>query len=369
MKVKKVGCCAETPLDVPIAGVFANQLNHQQAEPKGAWITVNRACNFRCQWCYAQGTNYDASQSMTFELAEHLLTLILSLGIRSVTIIGGEPTLWAPLLDFNKLCDSKKVRTTLVTNAMRFGDDAFWEKYRVAQNSKVGISVKAFDNESLRRVADVRSFEISKKGIERGVATFKCGVSTVYNTTCADSLIDIAKFAMDCGAQHLSISPCTPSFCGDKVDGTYVVHPRTVAQNVLEMYPKLNEVTNGQVLFSMKLPLCLWPKEFIENLAKKNQISTVCQLQHRTGLIFDVDGKLAICNSLFDYAIGKFGEEFIDKESLLSLMNKPATVGLYDKLTSYPSTKCISCEKYDLCAGGCPLFWSLYHPQEIIPGW
>lgn len=369
MGIKKTRCCTQTPLTVSKVGMPTSKAGHQQIEPKGAWITVNRACNFRCQWCYAQGTNYDASQSMPFELAESLLTLILSLGIRSVTIIGGEPTLWSPLLDFNKLCNLKKVRTTLVTNAMRFGDDAFWEKYQMAQNSKVGISVKAFDDESLKRVASVSSFGLSKRGLERGIATFKCGVSTVYNTTCADSLIDIAKFFMDCGAKFLSISPCTPSFCGDNVDDTYVIHPRTVAQKVLEMYPKLDEVTNRQVLFSMKLPLCLWPKEFIEELAKKGQISTVCQLQHRTGLIFDVDGKLAICNSLFDYTIGKFGEEFIDKETLLSLMNKPTTVGLYDKLTSYPSTKCIGCERYDLCAGGCPLFWSLYHPQEIIPGW
>lgn len=369
METKKVGCCARAPLAVSEADAFANQGDHQQIVPRGAWITVNRACNFRCQWCYAQGTSYDASQSMTFELAEQLLTLILSLGIRSVTIIGGEPTLWTPLLDFNKLCNSKKMKTTLVTNAMKFGDDAFWEKYQTAQNSKVGISVKAFDDESLKRVASVSSFGLSKRGLERGITAFRCGVSTVYNTTCTDSLIDIAKFSMDCGAKSLSISPCTPSFYEGNVDGTYVVHPRTVAQNVLEMYPKLDEVTNGQVLFSMKLPLCLWPKDFIEELVRKEQISTVCQLQHRTGLIFDVDGKLAICNSLFDYPIGKFGEEFIDKETLLSLMNRPTTVGLYDKFTSYPSTKCIDCEKYDLCAGGCPLFWSLYHPQEIIPGW
>lgn len=369
MKTKKVGCCGQASLVASEAKASSGHVNLQQIEPKGAWITVNRACNFRCQWCYAQGTDYDASKSMTFKLAEQLLELIISLGIRSVTIIGGEPTLWEPLLDFNKLCNSKKVRTTLVTNAMRFGNDVFWEKYQTAQNSKVGISIKAFDRESLKSVAGVSSFNLSKKGIKRGVATFKCGVSTVYNTTCTDSLTDIAKFAMDCGAKFLSVSPCTPSFCGENVDDTYVIHPRTVAQNVLEMYPRLDEVTNGQVLFSMKLPLCLWPKEFIENLAKKEQISTVCQLQHRAGLIFDVDGKLAICNSLFDYTIGKFGEEFIDKESILALMNKPTTVGLYDKLTSYPSTKCIGCEKYDLCAGGCPLFWSLYHPQELIPGW
>lgn len=177
MKNKKAECCNQSPLmESTEVGVSANNEEHQQIEPKSAWITVNRACNFRCQWCYAQGTDYDVEKSMTLELAEQLLNLIISLGIRSVTIIGGEPTLWNPLLDFNKLCNSKKVRTTLVTNAMRFGDDTFWEKYQLAQNSRVGISVKAFDDESLKRVASVNSFKLSKKGLERGITAFKCGV-------------------------------------------------------------------------------------------------------------------------------------------------------------------------------------------------
>jgi radical SAM protein with 4Fe4S-binding SPASM domain len=340
-----------------------------QIRPTGAWFTVNRACNFRCLGCYAKGTGYSSSKDMSLELAEKLLTLLASLEIRNVIVIGGEPTLWKDLFRFNELCSRQKVKTTLVTNAMKFGVDAFWEQYQISPNTKVGISVKAFDEESLRQVAEVNSFETTKKGIERGVRLFKCGVSTFYNAVSSDKLIDIAQFAMDCGARSLSISPCSPAFCDGKSDSTYVLHPSVVVQNFLGMYPRLDEITKGKLRFSLKLALCIWPKNFIEMLVKKNQINTVCQMHKRIGLIFDVDGKLAICNSLFDYAIGKFGEDFSDKESLLNLLNSPQVIGLYNKLTSYPSTKCVGCEKYDVCAGGCPLFWSLYNPQELIPGW
>ncbi len=338
-------------------------------QPGCAWITVNRACNFRCSWCYAQGTGYNPSQSMTLDLAKALVSLLESLGIRDVTVIGGEPTLWKHLIEFNAFCAGRGIKTGLVTNAMRFGVDSFWERYVKAPNNHAGVSVKAFDEKSLRVVAGVARFDLSRKGIERAVKFFNCGVSTVYNTVCADNLVEIARFAMECGAKSLRISPCTPALSGRKVDGSYVVEPHALVKNVVSIYPQLHEITHGQMSFSMKLPLCLWPREFIDTLIRRNQINTVCQLQHRSGLIFDTDGRLAICNSLFDYPIGRYGKDFSDTDSLLAVVNGPDAVALYDRLTSYPSKKCIECEKFNICAGGCPLFWTLYHPEELIPGW
>lgn len=345
------------------------QTDLDKITPGCAWLTVNRSCNFRCKGCYAQGTGYNPNHIMNLELAEELLSLIVKLKIKSITIIGGEPTLWPHLADFNNLCKEFGEKTTIVTNAMQFGIDSFWEKYLESPNTKAGISIKAFDKNSLKEIAEVNSFEISEKGLKRAIAHFKSGVSTVYNTINATNITDIAKFAMDCGARHVSISPCTPAFCDGLPNNTYVVEPRMMANHILDIYPKLVEVTGGRVSFSVKFPICLWPKDFVENLVKEGQISTVCQLQHRTGLIFDVDGNLALCNSLFDYPIGKYGENFNDDESLLELMNSKTVIGFYDKLTSYPSTKCIDCEKYDVCAGGCPLFWSLYQPNKLIHGW
>ena len=42
-----------------------------------------------------------------------------------------------------------------------------------------------------------------------------------------------------------------------------------------------------------------------ERLVEKKQISTVCQLQQRSGLIFGTNGELLVCNSLFDFPIGE----------------------------------------------------------------
>jgi len=339
-----------------------------QIKPRGAWFTVNRACNFRCAGCYAQGTGYEIGKQMSLGLAKRLLALLNELNIRNLIVIGGEPTLWGPLLDFNKLCVQENIKTTLVTNAMRFGIDSFWEEYQSSPNTRVGISVKAFDADSLMRNAHVDSFEATKRGIERGVNLFKSGVSVVLGSDSANALTNLAKFAMDCGARHFSISPCTPAFCSGVPDGSFVMHPQDIVRTLVDAYPRLNEITRKRLSISIKTPLCIWPKEFVETLVRRNQLKTVCQLHQRAGLVFDVDGKLAICNSLYEYVVGQFGVDFHDKESLIKLVNNPRTVALYNKLTSYPSTKCVDCEKYTVCAGGCPLFWSMYDPEEIIPG-
>ena len=334
--------------------------------PRSAWITVNRACNFRCSGCYAKNTGYGLKQSMSFELSKKIANLVSSLGISRITIIGGEPTLWNNLSNFNKFCIDKGLQTRIVTNAMRFGDDNFWLDYTKSPNTRAGVSIKAFDKKSLKDITGIDSFEFVKKGLQRAISHFKCGVSTVYSTTSASHILNITKFAMDCGAKSISISPCTPRFCNGKVDGAYVVEPVAMTKHLIKIYPKLVEITNGNIVFLMKLPLCLWPDDFVKNLIEENQINTICQLQHRSGIIFDVDGKLMLCNSLFDYPVGKYGVDFFNKKSLIALLNNRKTLDVYDRLTSYPSKKCMNCNRYDVCAGGCPLFLALFDPESLI---
>ena len=31
---------------------------------KAGWLTINRACNIRCKWCYAQGTGFNKKDNV-----------------------------------------------------------------------------------------------------------------------------------------------------------------------------------------------------------------------------------------------------------------------------------------------------------------
>jgi radical SAM protein with 4Fe4S-binding SPASM domain len=336
--------------------------------PKAAWLTLNRACNFRCKWCYAQETDYNSDEQLSLDQAQDIVELLISIGVKSILLLGGEPTLWPWLIEFNCFCNEKGIETVIVTNAMRFGNNRYWEEYKNHPNTDCGVSLKSYSAESLKRDTGVTSFGLVTKGIKRATDFFKSGASVTYNKLCENSLVDIARYAMDCGAKSLNVNFCSPTFKGNGVDIEYMLPPHVIASNVIRDYEDLCRATDGHIVFSMRTPLCNWPEDFVKELELKNQLMTVCQLQKRSGIVFDCDGSIMMCNGLFNYLLGKYRKDFSNGEELLTLLNNEQTSSYYDALRSYPSEKCKSCKWYGKCAGGCPLMWLVYNPEEVIKG-
>ena len=299
-----------------------------------------------------------------------IVLLLKTMDIKKISIIGGEPTLWKPLIEFNRFCSEINMQTSLVTNAMKFGEDNFWEKYKQFPNtSSPWASIKAYDQSSLQNTCGVFNFEKVSLGIKRAIELFNCGVSFVYNSYYVDNLIDMTKFAIEMGAKSVRICPCTPTFVNDVVSDQYMIETELFISNVVRDYQKLSEITNNRLSFSMKMPLCLWPKEFIEELIRKKQMTSTCQVQKRSGIIFDTDGNVIMCNFLFDYPIGIYKKDFSDYNTLVELLNSEKILNYYEKINSYPSIKCIGCPIFNICSGGCPLRWAVYNPEETIKGW
>jgi len=337
--------------------------------PTNAWFTVTRSCNFRCEWCYAKGTGFDGSQTLTIDLALRLLTITREMGIKNITIIGGEPTLWKHLMEFNVECRKAGIKTTLVTNAYRFGDDDYWNQYTDRPNDKIGASLKAFDSDSAKRIAKIHNFETLKIGLHRVVARFGSGISFVCNSFVLNDLLPLAKVAYECGARSISISPCTPSFSEGEVDTSGMVSLTDLVENIVLQYDEINDLFARQLMFAIKTPLCIWPRNFIKKLTERGQLRMSCQFQHRSGIIFGPKGQVMACNSMADFPIGMIDKDYNDAESLIQLFNSPTVVSSYNYINSYPSELCVDCPKASLCRGGCPLMWAVYNAKESIPGW
>lgn len=306
-------------------------------------------------------------EDMAMEKAASLLRIVQDLRVRRITIIGGDPTLWPHLAEFNHLCRAAGCRTTLVTNAMRFGDDRFWEQYIASPSTSAGISIKAHDPESLCQWTGTRAFGKLVTGLRRATEFHRCGVSVVHSRATVGRLADLARFAVDCGARSLGVGLCTPAIREDGIDQAWVPDPRETVADIVSSYPELDSIMHGKVTFAVKLPLCLWPAEFITTLASKRQITTVCQVQKRNGIVFDTDGTILLCNSFFSERLGSHGHEFRDARSLLDTMRSPRVTSRYERATACPSPVCSSCPRYADCAGGCPLYWLAFRPVDVIP--
>lgn len=335
--------------------------------PTTAWITVNRNCNMRCEWCYAKKAEYQGE--MDFEYAKKLASLVFDFGVKKLIIIGGEPTLWSHLLQFNAFCRNLGLMTVLATNAMRFSNDAFWEKYKKDPNDSVGISLKGYDAKTYKNITGISDYASVVKGIKRSVVFFEHGVSTIYNSPNPKDLIGTALLAKEVGATFLSIGFCTPVIQKGCSDGTFLTPLNQVVKSVLAAYDEVDTIMEQKLSFSMKLPLCLWPDDFIDMLIGKKQLSTLCQLRQKFGLIFSMYGEVIMCNSLLEYPIGAFEKDFSTKDELLAFLNTPRISGYYDNVNNYPSEKCISCKRYSSCGGGCPILWSFHSAQKTIVGY
>jgi radical SAM protein with 4Fe4S-binding SPASM domain len=303
---------------------------------------------------------------MSFDFAKKLASISKDVGVGQILIIGGEPTLWAPLIDFNRWCKEQNIKTVLVTNGVLFGSDDFCSRYRLHPNDNIGISLKATNQKSLFPIVGKTDPSFVIRGLKKAIRDFGADVSITYNFSCINNLVDIVRFAAENTTKPIKIEFCTTTFVNGRPVSEYMIPPRLLVDSIVKDYALIDEITSGKIVFEMMTPLCIWPESFIRDLQRKQQMMSVCHIHKRGGLIFNGDGGILMCNALFDFPIGHFGKEFIDGRSLLAWLHSPTISCYYERIGCYPSTKCRNCDWYSACGGGCPLRWATYLPDDII---
>ena len=314
-------------------------MKHHPVTPLCAWLNVNRKCQFRCVWCYAKDTDYLKDDELSLESAKKLAVIISQMGVKTLSLLGGEPTLWDHLFNFNDFCRTLNFETVLITNGAMFANDVFWEKYTNHPCTSVGISIKAGNAEQLSEVAGVSGemFDKIRTGIKRYNDFFTPIYSSItYNKFYEDNLLELVKMAIDHGCSGVKIDFCHPPVSKKECNTSFIIPHDSVVKTILKNYAEIHKITNGNLLVEMTIPFCFWPEDFITLLKTRNQITSVCQLQRRNGLIFDTYCNLLMCNGLFDYPIGKYGLDFHDPSSLLNFLNSEEILKYYDEINAYP---------------------------------
>ena len=258
------------------------------------------------------------------------------------------------------------LKTILVTNGRRFRSEKFQRAFEQHPTSVIAPSLKAFDGQSCASITGNKDFGGVKHGISYVCNRSKTYVSIVYSTLIQGQLIRMIETAVELGAFGVRISNCTPMSENGIFTSPYTVDYETFEAEVCDCYERATEITRGRLSFDLKMPLCIWPPYFVSRLISNSQISSGCQFFRHAGVIFDVDGTVILCNSMFDCPVGKFGEDFFDKEGLLKLLNSAQVNRIYNHITSYPSKICVNCKLYSRCRGGCPIMWTTHNPEDII---
>lgn len=338
------------------------------ARPTVAWITVNRDCNFRCVWCYAESTGYRKIDRMSLDIARQVVSVLIALNIKRVIIIGGEPTLWDHLFDFNDYCHVLGIETVIVTNGFMFGDDIFWERYINHPCDQINISIKATDREMFSSVVgNVCLYEKTMRGITRVFSHYEsAGASIVYsNLMNIDDAIRTAETVKLLGANYFAFSLCTANVSNNVFSNEYMIDLTRLKQDVPLIYDSLDNLFNSGLSMELSLPLCIWDKSLIDDMILKQHLLGPCHMHDRSGIVFDTNGNILPCNSMTDITLIKEQNHGFCHDKVLQSLNSSDVCETYTEILRLPSIVCDDCAVKEYCRGGCLINWGVLYPDEI----
>lgn len=337
----------------------------------GAWLTVNRFCNFRCRWCYAKDCKFKNADDMNLDVAERIVRFLAKLGIQEIIYIGGEPTFWKHLFKVDQLVHKLGMRSAIVTNGYLFHHPHWLARFKESEIDYINISLKAGNAVQHKKLTGTPdgTFELVLRGIQNALATGReVNVSTVVNTLVLDNLAEIVDVATACGVSEVFLQLCTPEFIRGQPQKGLMVPPAEIARVIGENYTRMNEATKGGLVIEGTIPSCVWDPLLLKTLKEREQLSMGCQLVTRQGLVFTQTGALIPCNHLFDFPIGQLGVDFDSPETFETFWESSAILEMHRQLTAYPTMECIPCLMHPECGGGCPLQWFVYDPQKTVKG-
>lgn len=330
------------------------------------WLNINRCCNLRCEWCYAKNTGFDPYSNISLDDAKKTINLIAEIGINSVILIGGEPTLHPFLCEIIRYAKDKSMVVSIVSNGLKFTDMDFLQKVKDSGLDFINLSLKGENQNQFQNITGVDAFNevmnaiknISKSGIEFNVAM----VLTLKNI---HSFLNGIKEAKRYGCNFFDLSFCYNLNLDDN-NKIFLEenNPKKIIEEFSKIYDELNNITNGKFALEQSFPLCLWNNnDVIQKMIERKQINTLCQLLQRQGLILDEELNVIPCNVLHMLKLGNI-KGFTNGNEILNLVRKSERI--YNRLTAVPSKKCVSCKDYISCGGGCPVQWTNYSFKELF---
>lgn len=326
------------------------------------WLTINRACNLKCHWCYAKNAPI---QDMQLQDAKSVIDFLPQIGVKDLVLIGGEPTIYKYLNDLLLEAKTCNISTGIVTNGVVLKNKEYLNRLIDSGVSHFGVSLKGYNRDSFCETTDCDCYtdvltaitNLSKAGIPFSVS-FVLTEDNICNIHLG------IKDALNAGAKRIRLS-----FCYDfevcRSDEHTSPNPHKLAALFQQYYPLMNDACNGNLGLFQSLPFCVFDQEFIDLLDRRNQLTSVCQVLQKSGLVIDTDLSIIPCNAMYDFKIGRFGSDFYNEETFEAFWSSQHISHFYDKLRALPDLACAMCESYANCGGGCVSNWFNYSFSEL----
>ena len=216
-------------------------------------ISVTDRCNFRCVYCMpAEGMKWlPRAEILTFEEIERVARLFVQqLGVESIRLTGGEPTVRAELpvlvrmLADSRRPDGQPIDVALTTNGAKL--DRLAQPLREAGLARINISVDSLQRQRFAEITRRDALDEVLSGInaavKAGLDPVKVNVVVVRGWN-EDEIVDFAEFGRRTGVQPRFIE-FMPLDGGETWSMDQVVGADEIVAAIDAVYP-LEEVEHG----------------------------------------------------------------------------------------------------------------------------
>jgi radical SAM protein with 4Fe4S-binding SPASM domain len=306
---------------------------------------------------------------MSLSLAKDLINICLCNNIKYFTLIGGEPTLHENFFEIIKYLTDNNCNITIVTNGIKLKDISFCEKIKNLDNEniRIGISLKGSSRNDYKILCGSNSFESVLQGIKNcRELQLKFSFSFVISS---ENIDKIEKFSEEIRFNGINESIAF-SYCNDvlfengEFNTTNSYNPIEIDNILSNKYEKLTAILENKFLLHQSLPLCMCNKQLLDKMKENKQIITSCHVHNRTGVVFDTNGAILLCNHFVGFGIGEYGKDYYDAISFKNYWDSVKMMELHKKLVSIPDEECAKCEIRDKCGGGCCIQWFSHSFEE-----
>ena len=326
-------------------------------------ITVTRACNLRCNFCYAKEAGYKASDFINFDSIKKLIDLCNDAEAKYIVLTGGEPLLYPELFKLLDYINSRphKMIIALATNGILLENFDFCEKILNYGVSYVDVSMKGKDKQEWLDVTEYDGSQQQLKAISnlsRLNVDFTCSMVITHKNV--GNFCETIENSYNAGARSFSFTFVIDNRESEENDLQYLkVHnPLLLVNRFISQIDELDRITKGEWWIEYSFPECVYTEEQLEKL--KDKLAAPCYIRSNTkNFSFEFDTKLNLipCGMFLKDVMGKFGSDFSSASELERYIN----TGLYKSITSslreLPADHCLLCTHRASCLGGCPWFW------------
>lgn len=320
--------------------------------PHAIDLYITRRCNLNCIYCFADA-KYEANQTggnrcdeMHLDRINSLIDQIAEMGIKKITLAGGEPTLRPDLAGIISRLINYGIEVFLPTNLYSMSDKLARELID-SGIKEVQVKLDAANPKTQDRLSRVRG---SHRKLVRGIETLKrysFKVSTVAVVTSWNimEIPDVIRICANLGVNEVSPRIYTPGVWALHGRGGEYLNPSP--ESILWLEKKIREL-----------------QEKYKDIMKISSLNSSILHEKRESDVPRCPGFISTCTILENGLVvpcellSDFSNEFIigdvKKETLIDIWNSEKAERWALRKDLKFKEPCSLCDEFERCKGGCP---------------